>query len=169
MKSKLLSLANLLLIITIIFSLGIVVWMVADMMKNKSANINETLVWRTYQNKILGYEIQYPSNWSIKEDLKDNNTEFISKENTIVTIGFIPQDILNEIGIPYCGAYPNDKNRCEWIDINGIKYAIEKNSGFEGINIIRPNGGALSIGLKSTTVEKRTIFEKMLSTFEFIK
>lgn len=127
--------------------------------------------WKTYRNEIYKYEIKCPYKWETKEN-SEGDVEFIIQGVATININFISQDTLNVMGISYCGAYPEDKNRCEKIVINDLIYIIEKFSDSKGnqesVLIGNPRGGALSISLISATDELRTIFRKVLSTFRFI-
>lgn len=165
--------AKLILISVVFVSFLIVLGLTAELVKNKLTVNSQPqatqTVWKIYQNKTLDYEIQYPPDLSIKENPESNLTEFVSNGVTVITIGFISQDMLNAMGISYCGAYPNDKKRCEKIIINGKEYIILKDDNYEAIDIFKPAGGAFAISLKHVTDETKAIFRKMLSSVRFLE
>lgn len=133
---------------------------------------DETANWLTYKNEYYGYEIKYPQDWGVDETVQEAVALFEFGQSPVyVSIYSNPQQISVDQWI-------EDKEKTDyWHVKNKDQISI---GGLEGIKLIHENGVSfievfvsrekliyeISIASGSSDI---SIFNKMLSTFEFIE
>lgn len=149
---------------------GVVWYVVSDKAENSIAN------WKTYTNKEYGFEIKYPSNWTIDEQsYKDNNLgtivsgsiDFID-ENSIKNANIMiisEQDINKLIPIWFSGVEIVKQEDKKINDINYRKVYFEKKAEERTEFLTEKNGKIYEI--KNILTETENIFNQILSTFKF--
>jgi len=139
---------------------------------------DETAGWQTYRNEEYGFEMKYPSEYSIKKYTGANDTY-------LIMIEFSKYDVV-EIPMPQpylsVGVYNEPSDINEWLQQNGLGEGWNKNENFlvDGKKAIYLTGG-FELGAKPIVIipyqnkifrlenYATSYFDQMLSTFRFIE
>ena len=118
--------------------------------------IDETANWKTYN--AANFSFKYPPNFKLNSkeiiELSDENGN-----SFLLIFSFNPA----VVGISYCNTYPNDKARCEQLEVGDKTSTIDW--GVDGkANAMLKN---LSITLNKTDTQAKMLFRQILSTFKF--
>lgn len=135
--------------------------------------------WKTYTDMKDNYSFKYPGDWKlfIEQSLPPiYNLSYLNKtdnKNWVIEIRLIPQDRLSLMGVTYCGAYPEDKSRCEYMILNNINVLIDwgikvNNENTAVVSIPYVNKGVIDITLTPVNPETKKILYQILSTFKFL-
>ncbi len=114
--------------------------------------------WDTYTNQQLGFEFGRPKTW-VLNDFTTN-----PKPTGVFDLGFdyIPADQSSERAITYCEAYSGtDSNRCEIVGAFTADWQLNTAMAFNQY------GGAVGLSLTNSNPQRKEIFKKILSTFQF--
>jgi len=131
-----------------------------------------------YKNEALGYEFSYPATWSMPQTSPDmpfviQYHDFSNQNNNwyTITLGFISEAQLANMGIDYCGAHPNDK-RCEIRKKGNIVAYVDWGDNYNKsafTKIASPKGGIITFSLEPNSSVAKSLFIPILNTFKFIK
>lgn len=136
---------------------------------------DETANWKTYTNKQLKYEFKYPTDWNETQSELNSGVFGIQHskdgEMWVIVAGYISKAQLSVSGVTYCGAYSEDKARCESKTINGnLRVGIDWGTEVDHkayAHAAHPNGGIVTFTLEPVIPETKSIFNQILSTFKF--
>jgi len=125
-----------------------------------------TAGWKTFRSERYTFEFKYPKEWSIKEAATDVINIYNETNALIVSIGSVNFTIM---GISYCGANPQDKPRCEALEVNRIPIGIDWGiNGTANAMISISDEVGLSLTLHQVSSQTKLLFRQILSTFKFI-
>ncbi len=121
---------------------------------------DETANWKTYMNKDLGFNFQYPTNFSVNED--NNLISILDQDKNLeaTVVSFDPR----VVGISYCQANSQDKSRCQIININGLSASIDNRSNNKKEIILK--NLSIVFYLNKSMTDKLSL--QILSTFKFL-
>jgi len=137
---------------------------------------DETADWKTYNNGEFGFEVKYPSEYSIKKYTETNDTYLIMIEFSKYDVVEMPQPYLS------VKVYNEPSDINEWLQQNGLGEGWNKNENFfvDGKKAIYLTGG-FELGAKPIVIipyqnkifrlenYATSYFNQMLSTFRFLE
>lgn len=137
-------------------------------LQDETANTSTSSVqgWQTYRNEEFGFELRYPDSWKVIE-----GPEELTVFNDEHGESFISLALANraELGISFCGAYPEDK-RCEVLKAGNTQFIIDWGLNGKAVAETDINGDiVMFITLHKVTDDTKKIFNQILSTFRFME
>ncbi len=146
---------------------------------NENQNINATTTeeidtsdWLTYKNKEYGYELKYPKDWKIQDEVKNNVILFKDKSGLTIStqyeLGYGTPPDEETRGLVLSGkkviakdwTLEDDGRIIQYHFIEKIPNWIECSSTLTSCNMI---------DLKASSKEDFEVLEEMINTFKFIK